>query len=153
MSTLVKLISCLNYILVHIFTTTKLPTLDWYPYLPRVFIWIWCITQSSIYTFFSSIAWSKSCSLSAAISKGDEEMAWLILAWVSTIAGNLSLLGSAANFIVSEQARRAPNLGYTLTFWTHLKIGLPSIYSYSHYIGLTHKMIRVYLSPNWRILS
>ncbi|KAH1042868.1 hypothetical protein GYH30_024957 [Glycine max] len=62
----------------------------------------------------------------AAISKGDEEKAWLILAWVSTIAGNLSLLGSAANLIVCEQARRAPNLGYTLTFWTHLKIGLPS---------------------------
>ncbi|KAH1206915.1 Silicon efflux transporter LSI3 [Glycine max] len=62
----------------------------------------------------------------AAISKGDEERAWLILAWVSTIAGNFSLLGSAANLIVCEQARRAPNLGYTLTFWTHLKVGLPS---------------------------
>ena len=62
----------------------------------------------------------------AAISKGNEEKAWLILAWVSTIAGNFSLLGSAANLIVCEQARRAPNLGYTLTFWTHLKFGLPS---------------------------
>ncbi|CAJ1952828.1 unnamed protein product [Sphenostylis stenocarpa] len=62
----------------------------------------------------------------AAISKGDEEKSWLILAWVSTIAGNFSLLGSAANLIVCEQARRAPNLGYTLTFWTHLKFGLPS---------------------------
>ncbi|XP_027925281.1 silicon efflux transporter LSI2-like [Vigna unguiculata] len=62
----------------------------------------------------------------AAISKADEEKAWLILAWVSTIAGNFSLLGSAANLIVCEQARRAPNLGYNLTFWTHLKFGLPS---------------------------
>ncbi|OIW08039.1 hypothetical protein TanjilG_20140 [Lupinus angustifolius] len=62
----------------------------------------------------------------AAISKEDEKKAWLILAWVSTIAGNLSLLGSAANLIVCEQARRAPNLAYTLTFWSHLKFGLPS---------------------------
>ncbi|KAA8533699.1 hypothetical protein F0562_031216 [Nyssa sinensis] len=62
----------------------------------------------------------------AAISAADEKKAWLILAWVSTVAGNLSLLGSAANLIVCEQARRAPNLGYTLTFWNHLKFGFPS---------------------------
>lgn len=62
----------------------------------------------------------------AAISKEDERKAWLILAWVSTVAGNFSLLGSAANLVVCEQARKAPNLGYTLTFWTHLKFSLPS---------------------------
>ncbi|XP_061364487.1 silicon efflux transporter LSI3-like isoform X1 [Gastrolobium bilobum] len=62
----------------------------------------------------------------AAISKADEKKAWLILAWVSTVAGNLSLLGSAANLIVCEQARRAPYLPYTLSFWSHLKFGLPS---------------------------
>ncbi|KAL2324555.1 hypothetical protein Fmac_023613 [Flemingia macrophylla] len=62
----------------------------------------------------------------AAISKADEKKAWLILAWASTISGNLSLLGSAANLIVCEQARRAPNLPHTLTFWSHLKFGLPS---------------------------
>ncbi|TXG70957.1 hypothetical protein EZV62_005892 [Acer yangbiense] len=62
----------------------------------------------------------------AAISEADEKKAWLILAWVSTVAGNLSLLGSAANLIVCEQARSAPHHGYTLTFWRHLKFGLPS---------------------------
>ncbi|RDY09952.1 Silicon efflux transporter LSI2, partial [Mucuna pruriens] len=62
----------------------------------------------------------------AAISRADEKKAWLILAWASTISGNLSLLGSAANLIVCEQARRATNLPYTLTFWSHLKFGLPS---------------------------
>ncbi|BAT94240.1 hypothetical protein LR48_Vigan02g209100 [Vigna angularis] len=62
----------------------------------------------------------------AAISKADEKKAWLILAWASTISGNLSLLGSAANLIVCEQAIRAPNLPYTLTFWSHLKFGIPS---------------------------
>ncbi|KAE8077863.1 hypothetical protein FH972_016382 [Carpinus fangiana] len=62
----------------------------------------------------------------AAISAADEKKAWLILAWVSTVAGNLSLLGSAANLIVCEQARKAPHFGYTLSFWSHLKFGLPS---------------------------
>ncbi|XP_007038755.2 PREDICTED: putative transporter arsB [Theobroma cacao] len=62
----------------------------------------------------------------AAISASDEKKAWLMLAWVSTVAGNLSLLGSAANLIVCEQARRAPQLGYTLSFWKHLKFGVPS---------------------------
>ncbi|KAK9724663.1 hypothetical protein RND81_05G090500 [Saponaria officinalis] len=60
------------------------------------------------------------------ISASQEKKAWLILAWVSTVAGNLSLLGSAANLIVCEQARRAPLLGYNLTFWRHLKFGVPS---------------------------
>lgn len=62
----------------------------------------------------------------AGISPEKEKKAWLILAWVSTVAGNLSLLGSAANLIVCEQARRAHNFGYNLTFWTHLKFGVPS---------------------------
>ncbi|VFQ64096.1 unnamed protein product [Cuscuta campestris] len=62
----------------------------------------------------------------AEISPASEKKAWLILAWVSTVAGNLSLLGSAANLIVCEQARRAQYLGYNLSFWSHLQFGLPS---------------------------
>ncbi|KAK9277136.1 hypothetical protein L1049_006675 [Liquidambar formosana] len=62
----------------------------------------------------------------AAISPGEEKKAWLILAWVSTVAGNLSLLGSAANMIVCEQARNSQVFGYTLSFWRHLKFGVPS---------------------------
>ncbi|KAL3524299.1 hypothetical protein ACH5RR_017133 [Cinchona calisaya] len=62
----------------------------------------------------------------AAISSADEKKAWLLLAWVSTVAGNLSLLGSAANLIVCEQARRAQHFGYNLSFWSHLKFGFPS---------------------------
>ncbi|CAN6296534.1 unnamed protein product [Urochloa humidicola] len=62
----------------------------------------------------------------AAISHGSERKAWLILAWVSTVAGNLTLLGSAANLIVCEQARRAQFFGYNLTFWSHLRFGVPS---------------------------
>uniref|UniRef100_A0A1D1XSV0 Putative transporter arsB n=1 Tax=Anthurium amnicola TaxID=1678845 RepID=A0A1D1XSV0_9ARAE len=62
----------------------------------------------------------------AAISPAEETKAWLILAWVSTVAGNLSLLGSAANLIVCEQSRRVQFLGYTLSFWSHLRFGAPS---------------------------
>ncbi|EPS60565.1 hypothetical protein M569_14238, partial [Genlisea aurea] len=62
----------------------------------------------------------------AAISPASEKKAWLILAWVSTVAGNLSLLGSAANLIVCEQARGAQHHGYNLSFWRHLKFGVPS---------------------------
>ncbi|XP_008798446.2 silicon efflux transporter LSI2-like [Phoenix dactylifera] len=62
----------------------------------------------------------------AAVSPGAETKAWLILAWVSTVAGNLSLLGSAANLIVCEQARRSQHHGYTLSFWGHIVFGVPS---------------------------
>ncbi|ESQ36718.1 hypothetical protein EUTSA_v10007447mg [Eutrema salsugineum] len=65
--------------------------------------------------------------VAASAAAGEEEKkAWLLLAWVSTVAGNLTLLGSAANLIVCEQARRAVSHGYTLTFAKHFKFGLPS---------------------------
>nr|UCR73880.1 silicon transporter LSI3 [Cymbopogon martinii] len=62
----------------------------------------------------------------AAISPAAETNAWLILAWTSTVAGNLSLLGSAANLIVCEQARRSQHYGYTLSFFRHLQFGFPA---------------------------
>ncbi|CAA0824648.1 Divalent ion symporter [Striga hermonthica] len=69
---------------------------------------------------------SRVAASAAMISPASEKKAWLILAWVSTVAGNLSLLGSAANLIVCEQARRAQHYGYNLSFWSHLKFGVPS---------------------------
>ncbi|CAL9154038.1 unnamed protein product [Musa hybrid cultivar] len=62
----------------------------------------------------------------AIVSLAEEMRAWLILAWVSTVAGNLSLLGSAANLIVCEQARKAKSFGYNLSFLGHLVFGIPS---------------------------
>jgi Na+/H+ antiporter NhaD/arsenite permease-like protein len=47
---------------------------------------------------------------------------WLLLAAGSTLAGNLTLLGSVANLIVAEAVAK---LGYRLTFWEHLRFGLP----------------------------
>lgn len=50
------------------------------------------------------------------------ELAWLALAMSSTLAGNLTLLGSVANLIVVENARRA---GVELSFAEYLKVGIP----------------------------
>lgn len=48
--------------------------------------------------------------------------AWLALAMASTLAGNLTLLGSAATLIVAELARAK---GITLGFVAFLKVGVP----------------------------
>lgn len=48
--------------------------------------------------------------------------AWLVLAMSSTLAGNLTLLGSVANLIVAESARQR---GVTLSFRAYLIAGLP----------------------------
>lgn len=50
------------------------------------------------------------------------ELAWLALAMSSTLAGNLTMLGSVANLIVVENARRA---GIELSFLEYLKVGVP----------------------------
>ena len=50
------------------------------------------------------------------------ETAWLTLAMSSTLAGNLTLLGSIANLIVLEGARRRQ---VTISFWEYFRVGFP----------------------------
>lgn len=52
----------------------------------------------------------------------DPHTAWLTLAIATTFAGNLTLLGSVANLIVAESARRR---GVELSFVEYLKAGVP----------------------------
>ena len=52
------------------------------------------------------------------------QLTGILLAWVSTIAGNFTLIGSVANLIVAEKAKNCAN--YNITFWEYLKFGLPS---------------------------
>jgi Na+/H+ antiporter NhaD/arsenite permease-like protein len=52
---------------------------------------------------------------------GSEQIA-LIVSAVSTLAGNLTVVGSIANLIVIEQARRH---GVSITFAEYLKVGIP----------------------------
>jgi len=47
---------------------------------------------------------------------------YLVLAMASTLAGNLTLVGSVANLIVAESASK---LGVTVGFWDYLRVGLP----------------------------
>jgi Na+/H+ antiporter NhaD/arsenite permease-like protein len=51
----------------------------------------------------------------------DQAHAWLTLAMSSTLAGNLTVLGSVANLIVIERARREVRIG----FWEYAKAGVP----------------------------
>ena len=52
----------------------------------------------------------------------DPQRTWLTLAMATTLAGNLTLLGSVANLIVAETAR---NRGVKLSFVEYLKAGVP----------------------------
>jgi len=51
----------------------------------------------------------------------DPGRAWLALAMASTLAGNLTLVGSIANLIVAEGSKRSSPLG----FGEYLKVGVP----------------------------
>ncbi|MEM2899232.1 MAG: SLC13 family permease [Thermoplasmata archaeon] len=50
------------------------------------------------------------------------ESAWLALAASSTLAGNATILGAAANIIVAESASK---MGVEVGFWKFMKIGMP----------------------------
>ena len=52
----------------------------------------------------------------------DPQRAWLVIAMASTLAGNLTLVGSVANLIVAQRARR---YGVTIGFWPHFRVGAP----------------------------
>jgi Na+/H+ antiporter NhaD/arsenite permease-like protein len=51
----------------------------------------------------------------------DPARAWLILAMSSTLAGNLTVLGSVANLIVLQKARRDVHI----SFWEYARTGIP----------------------------
>ncbi len=57
-----------------------------------------------------------------AMPAGARETGWLALAMSSTLAGNLTILGSVANLIVVEQARKE---GVTITLADYCKVGVP----------------------------
>lgn len=52
----------------------------------------------------------------------DPEKAWLLLAMATTLAGNLTLIGSVANLIVAETAKKKH---INLSFTEYLKVGVP----------------------------
>jgi Na+/H+ antiporter NhaD/arsenite permease-like protein len=52
----------------------------------------------------------------------DPARAWLVVAMASTMAGNLTILGSVANLIVVQRARAG---GVAIGPWTHFRAGAP----------------------------
>jgi Na+/H+ antiporter NhaD/arsenite permease-like protein len=46
---------------------------------------------------------------------------WKVMAMATTFAGNLTILGSVANIIVVESARKHIEVG----FWDYAKFGIP----------------------------
>ena len=52
----------------------------------------------------------------------DPQRAWLVVAMASTLAGNFTLVGSVANLIVAERARRE---GVAIGFWPYFRVGAP----------------------------
>lgn len=51
----------------------------------------------------------------------DPTLAWTTTAMATTLAGNLTLLGSVANIIVIETAKAEDEMGFV----TYVKVGLP----------------------------
>ena len=51
----------------------------------------------------------------------DPQKTWLTLAMATTLAGNLTILGSVANLIVVQRARPGVNIG----FWEYCRLGAP----------------------------
>jgi Na+/H+ antiporter NhaD/arsenite permease-like protein len=58
----------------------------------------------------------------AAVPAPARSSAWLALAMSSTLAGNLTILGSVANLIVIEKAKRD---GVAISFWEYCRVGVP----------------------------
>ena len=52
----------------------------------------------------------------------DPQRAWLTVAMASTLAGNLTILGSVANLIVVQGARAK---GIKIGFWDYFRVGAP----------------------------
>jgi Na+/H+ antiporter NhaD/arsenite permease-like protein len=60
--------------------------------------------------------------IAQAVPAAGRETAWLALAMSSTLAGNLTVLGSVANLIVVENAKRQ---GVEISFWEYCRVGIP----------------------------
>lgn len=52
----------------------------------------------------------------------DQNRIWLVIAMSTTLAGNLTLVGSVANLIVAERARTS---GVDVSFWAYCRAGIP----------------------------
>jgi Na+/H+ antiporter NhaD/arsenite permease-like protein len=113
------------FVVVHAFETTVVRTWGierWHALLdsPVVMVSALSVALSNLVSNVPAVLLFKP--LMAAMAESHREQAWLALAMSSTLAGNLTVLGSVANLIVVEGARRS---GTTLGFVEYLKVGVP----------------------------
>ncbi len=113
------------FVVVHAFETTVVHTWGierWHALLdsPVVMVSGLSVVLSNLVSNVPAVLLFKP--LMAAMAESHREQAWLALAMSSTLAGNLTVLGSVANLIVVEGARRS---GTTLGFFEYLKVGVP----------------------------
>lgn len=97
----------------------------------RLFLWLRPLAEGGVLSLtLASVVLSNLVSNVPAVmlfrpvmpSLPEPTQAWLTLAMATTLAGNLTLLGSVANLIVAEIARRR---GVHLSFGEYLKAGTP----------------------------
>lgn len=77
-------------------------------------------------------------------SMRDPVLGWQVLALSSTLAGNLTLIGSVANLIVFEGAKDTVKV----SFWQYLRIGLPATLL-SLVAGLVILLVERAIVANW----
>jgi Na+/H+ antiporter NhaD/arsenite permease-like protein len=87
----------------------------------------WSITQPGLLTVLSAALSNLVSNVPAVMLyvrflDPDQPVQWYTLALASTFAGNLITLGSIANLITIEQARR---YGIRIGFWDHARVGIP----------------------------
>jgi Na+/H+ antiporter NhaD/arsenite permease-like protein len=78
----------------------------------------WIVVGSNLFSNVPLVLLAGPHVAAAAATPAAAEHGWLVLALVSTTAGNFTLVGSAANLIVAEQAE--------LGFWAYFKFGAVS---------------------------
>lgn len=107
--------------------TTGLPDRAWAALAPHVSL----TTPAGLATVTASLALGSNLVSNVPLvllvgdslaSLGHPERAWALLGFVTTIAGNLTLVGSVANIIVAEQAKGTVELGFV----EYLRVGFPS---------------------------
>jgi Na+/H+ antiporter NhaD/arsenite permease-like protein len=118
---------CGLFVVVHAFARTGLPDRAWAALLPAMRL----DTPGGIATFSAAMATASNVVSNVPTvllvaghvgELGAPALAWVLLGYATTVAGNLTLVGSVANVIVAERARPT----YELGFREYLRFGVPA---------------------------
>jgi Na+/H+ antiporter NhaD/arsenite permease-like protein len=113
------------FIVVHAFqlhVIDRWPLADWHPLIDRPIdaLSVAAVALSNLVSNVPAVLLFEP--VIQAMPRATQTTAWMALAMSSTFAGNLTIVGSIANLIVVENAKRE---GITLRFTEYLKAGVP----------------------------